>query len=184
MTQTTQGTSKIEARRRAREATRRANEARIARERDNIEDAATCMVAIGKVGEIDAWESERLAALRDQVRTEASKRRGEYRGEASAALARMQGRGESLTTIAALTGVGVAEVRALLRHTPGVRTSPAAKAPAKAAPGAPATAVAPKGAADNGAAGGGSGALGGEGDGERAVAAVAAAESGSESPIV
>lgn len=111
-------TSKVEARRRAREAQARANEARAQRERANIEDAATYMVAVGKVGEVDAWECERLAAVRDQVRTEAGKRRADNRAEAGAAIARMQRRGETLTTIAELTGVGVGEVRAMLRHAP------------------------------------------------------------------
>lgn len=40
---TSAGTSKVEARRRAREVTRRANEARAAREKANIENAATYM---------------------------------------------------------------------------------------------------------------------------------------------
>src|SRR5712672_405585 len=53
-------TSKVEARRRAREALARINEARAQRERANVDDAATFMVAVGKVTEVDAWESERL----------------------------------------------------------------------------------------------------------------------------
>ncbi|WP_235660451.1 hypothetical protein [Mycolicibacterium gilvum] len=50
---TTAGASKIEARRRAREATRRANQARAARERANIENAATYIVAKARLAEID-----------------------------------------------------------------------------------------------------------------------------------
>jgi hypothetical protein len=111
-------TSKVEARRRAREAQARANETRAQRERANIEDAATYMVAVGKVSEVDTWETERLAAVRDQVRTEAGKRRADHRAEAGAAIAHMQRRGETLTTIAELTGVGVGEIRAMLRHAP------------------------------------------------------------------
>lgn len=71
----TAGTSKVLARRRARDATRRANEARAAREKANIENAATYMVAKGRLGDIDAWETERLATVTEQVRMEADKRR-------------------------------------------------------------------------------------------------------------
>ena len=111
-------TSKVEARRRVREAQARANEARAQRERANVEDAATFMVATGRVSEVDAWESERLAEVREQVRAEANRRRGDHRAEAGGAVARMQQRGETLTTIAELAGVGVGELRAMLRYAP------------------------------------------------------------------
>ena len=111
-------TSRVEARRRVREAQARANEARAQRERANVEDAATFMVAAARVSEVDAWESERLAQVREQVRAEANKRRGDYRAEAGAAVARMQHRGETLATIAELAGVGVGELRAMLRYAP------------------------------------------------------------------
>ncbi|MEN4466794.1 hypothetical protein VXE65_32650 [Mycolicibacterium conceptionense] len=111
-------TSKVEARRRAREAQARANEARAQRERANIEDAATFMVAAGRIGEVDAWEAERLAQVREQVRAESNRRRADHRAEAGASVARMKARGETLTTIAELTGVGVSEVRAMLRYAP------------------------------------------------------------------
>jgi hypothetical protein len=111
-------TSKVEARRRVREAQIRANEARAQREKANVDDAATLVVAVGKVGEVDAWETERLAQARDQVRAEANRRRVEHRAEAAAAVARMQQRGETLATIAELTGASVGEIRALLRHAP------------------------------------------------------------------
>lgn len=117
-TMTAAGTSKVEARRRAREATRRANEARAARERANIENAATYIVAKTKLAAVDTWERERLAQLRDQVRAEANKRRAVHRAEAGAALKLMQGNGETLTTIADLTGDGIGEIRAMLRHAP------------------------------------------------------------------
>ncbi|RAV10086.1 hypothetical protein DQP55_16125 [Mycolicibacterium sp. GF69] len=117
-TMTTAGTSKVEARRRAREATRRANEARAARERANIENAANYMVAKTKLATVDTWERERLAQLRDQVRAEANKRRAVLRVEAGAALKLMQGNGETLTTIADLTGDCIGEIRAMLRHAP------------------------------------------------------------------
>jgi len=111
-------TSKVEARRRAREAQARANEARAQRERANVEDAATYIVAAGRVSEVDAWESERLAQVREQVRAEANRRRADHRAEAGAAVARMQRRGETLATIAELAGVGVGEIRAMLRYAP------------------------------------------------------------------
>lgn len=88
------------------------------RERANVEDAATCMVAAGRVSEVDAWETERLAQVREQVRAEANRRRADHRTEAGAAIARMQDRGETLATIAELAGVGVGEIRAMLRYAP------------------------------------------------------------------
>jgi len=111
-------TSKVEARRRVREAQARANEARAQRERANVDDAATLVVAVGKVSEVDAWETERLAQARDQVRAEANRKRVDHRTEAAAAIAHMQQRGETLATIAELTGASVGEIRALLRHAP------------------------------------------------------------------
>ena len=111
-------TSKVEARRRVREAQARANEGRAHRERANVDDAATLVVAVGKVGEVDAWETERLAQARDQVRAEANRKRVDHRAEAAAAIARMQQRGETLATIAELAGASVGEIRALLRHAP------------------------------------------------------------------
>jgi hypothetical protein len=116
-------TSRVEARRRVREAQARANEARAQRERGNVEDAATFMVATGRVSEVDAWESERLAQVREQVRAEATRRRADHRAEAGAAVARMQQRGETLATIAELAGVGVGELRAMLRYAPKTETT-------------------------------------------------------------
>lgn len=113
--------TKVEARRRAREATRRANEARAARERANIENAANYMVAKTKLAEVDPWERERLTQLRDQVRAEANRRRAIHRAEAGAALKLIQGNGETLTTIADLTGDRIGEIRAMLRHAPKPR---------------------------------------------------------------
>ncbi|BBY42046.1 hypothetical protein MCEL_03410 [Mycolicibacterium celeriflavum] len=111
-------TSKVEARRRVREAQARTNEARAQRERANVDDAATFIVAVGKVAEVDAWESERLAVVRERVRAEASRRRANCRAEAGVAIARMQQRGETLATIAELAGMGIGEIRAMLRHAP------------------------------------------------------------------
>jgi hypothetical protein len=110
------GKTKLEARRRAREAQARANEDRATRERENVEDAATYVVAVDKLREIDAWETARLAAVCEQVRHEANKRRTEHRTAAHTALTRMQHRGGTLTLIAELTGAGFAEIRAVLRY--------------------------------------------------------------------
>ncbi len=41
-----------------------------------------------------------------------------HRAKAGAAVARMQGRGETLTTIAARTDVGIGIVRTMARHAP------------------------------------------------------------------
>lgn len=106
------------ARKRAREATRRANEARAGREKANIENAANYMVAKAKLVEIDAWETERLAAVTEQVRADANKRRAGARTEAGTAIKLLRENGETLTTIAELTGDSITEVRAMLRHAP------------------------------------------------------------------
>lgn len=108
----------MQARRRAREATRRANEARAARDKVNIENAANYMVAKAKLVEIDAWETERLAAVTEQVRAEANNRRAGTRAEAAAAIRLLQENGAALTTVAELTGDGIGEVRAMLRYRP------------------------------------------------------------------
>ena len=111
-------TSKLAARRRAVEATRRANEARATRDKANIDDTTHFLYEVGKVAEVEVWKKERLAQLREQVNTEAAKRMATHRAKAGAAVARMQGRGETLTTIAALTDVGIGIVRTMLRHVP------------------------------------------------------------------
>jgi hypothetical protein len=97
-----------------REAQARANEAQARRERDNIEDTATLVVAQGRLADIDQWEAERSG----QVRAEGQRRRQENRTEAGAAITRSQARGGLLQTIAALAEMSVAELRALLKHTP------------------------------------------------------------------
>lgn len=117
-------TSKTDARRRVREAQAKANEHRAQRERDNAEDAATILVAVGNIEEVDAWEARRLAA----VSAEADKRRAGSRNIAGAGIAKMKARGENLTSIAALTNIGVGELRAMLRYAP----KPANAAPALA----------------------------------------------------
>lgn len=108
----------MEARRRAVEATRRANEARAARDKANIDEATNFLYEVGKVAEVEVWKKQRLTQLREQVDAEAAKRVSTHRAKAGAAVARMQGRGETLTTIAARTDVGIGIVRTMLRHAP------------------------------------------------------------------
>lgn len=115
---TTAGTSKLEARRRAVEANRRANEARAARDKANIKDATEFMYEVGKIAEVEAWKKERLAQLRAQVDAEAAKKVADHRAKAGVVVARMQGRGETLTTIAENTDLGIGIVRTMLRHAP------------------------------------------------------------------
>ncbi len=115
----------MEARRRAVEAIRRANEARAARDKANIDDATNFLYEVGKVAEVEVWTKERLAQLREQVDAEAAKRVAAHRAKAGAAVARMQGRGETLTTIAARTDVGIGIIRTMLRHAPkGEKSTP------------------------------------------------------------
>jgi len=117
---------KLEARRRAREAQSKANADRAQRDRANVEDIATWTVAVGKVSDVDAWEAERLVVVRDQVRAEAARRRTTARGQGSAAIARMQDRGETLATIAGLAGIAVGVIRTWSRYSPNTE-KPASK---------------------------------------------------------
>lgn len=63
-------------------------------------------------------EKEHLARLRAQVDAEAAKRVAGHRAKAGAAVARMQGRGESLTNIAARTDSEIGIVSTMARHAP------------------------------------------------------------------
>jgi hypothetical protein len=103
--------SKTQARKRVREAQIKAKEARIERERHNVDDAASFLVEQGRLAAIDEWEHNRV----QEVRAEAERRRYEHRQAGAAAVARMQARGESLAAIAELAGVKVGEVRGVLK---------------------------------------------------------------------
>ena len=122
MAESTAKNIKLEARRRAREELAKANAERVRRDRANVEDVAIWTVAVNKVATVDAWEAERLAAVREQVRAEAARRRAGDRAQGSAAIARMQGRGETLATIAKLAGVGVGVIRTWSRYPPTTKT--------------------------------------------------------------
>lgn len=159
-------TSKVAARHRVREAQARANAARAQRERANMDDAVTLMVAASKARSVDVWEAERLAAVCEQVRAEANKRRSLHRAEAGAAIAEIQGRGETLTAIAELSDLGIKEIRVLLRYAPNAKTRKPAGGSgalggggAEFAAGSPSTVGEPTGAAFTGGVGNGHAAI-------------------------
>lgn len=119
---TAKRTSKAEARRRAVEAARRANEEHAAREKANLTDATILLHAIDKLDAIGRWKKERRAELRAQadaqLEREEAKRVGDERKAAGAAIGRMRERGETLTTIATKHNLGIGIVRAMARHAP------------------------------------------------------------------
>ena len=88
--------SKSQARRAVREAQTRANQARVQRERQNVEDTAVLLLAQGRLGGITDWEAERI----EQIRAEGQRRRCEHQKKAAEAIVRLQQRGESLQAIA------------------------------------------------------------------------------------
>ncbi|WP_225331227.1 hypothetical protein [Mycobacterium intracellulare] len=158
--------SKSAARKRVREAQLRANEARVERERQNVDDAASFLVELGRLAAVEEWEENRIL----EIRAEAERRRHEHRQAGAAAVARMQGRGESLATIAELAGVKVGDVRAIIKATSA--HADAARDALGAADGAPAAAgvggTGGRGMAGNSAAvdGGSAQPLGGNGGAE------------------
>ena len=103
--------SKTEARQKVREAQAKANEARQERERQNVDDAASFLVEMGRLAAVDEWEQCRVA----QIRAEGERRRHEHRRACAAAVKRMLDRRETLTAIAELAGVKVSEGRAILK---------------------------------------------------------------------
>lgn len=99
------------ARRRVREAQAKAQEERARRERDNVEDMATFLVARNRLAAVNVWEAERVS----QVGAEAERRRDEHRAAAASALARMHARGETVSVIASLAETTDTEVRSYLK---------------------------------------------------------------------
>lgn len=123
---TTAGTSKIEARRRVRENDRRAKAARAAREK-LVEDHLTqIIVEVGHIDEAEVWKKERMAQLRAQVDAEGRKRADSHRAKVGTRIKALQALGETLTSIASRTELGVGALRAMLRHAPKVEKSSAA----------------------------------------------------------
>jgi hypothetical protein len=136
--------SKSAARKKVREAQMKANEARLERERHNVDDAASFLVELGRLGAVDEWEQGRIV----EIRAEGERRRHEHRQVGAAALSRMQARGETLAAIAELAGVKVSDVRMVLKST---SAQPVAAPDGLGAPsGAPSSAGA---ATENGAVG-------------------------------
>ena len=103
--------SKTEARKRVREAQAKANETRLQRERENLDDAASFLVELGRLAAVDEWEQGRVV----EIRAEGALRRHEHRRVGAGVVTRMLDRGETLTAIAELAGVKVSEVRAVLK---------------------------------------------------------------------
>lgn len=122
--------SKNQARRAVREAQTRANQARVQRERQNVEDTAVLLLAQGRLGGITDWEAERI----EQIRAEGQRRRCEHQKKAAEAIVRLQQRGESLQAIAELAQTSVAELRALLKSA--AQQAPSAAVVAVESPGA------------------------------------------------
>ena len=118
--------SMAEARKAVRGVRTKAQAERARRERDNVEDTATFVVARARVAGVDEWEAERVA----QVAAEAARRRDEHRLVGAAAAARIRGRGESVSEIAALAQTTETEVRAHLKlaAAAGAATAPAVSA--------------------------------------------------------
>ncbi|MEM6108718.1 hypothetical protein AAHS21_21155 [Mycobacterium sp. 050272] len=100
--------SKAESLKRVREAQNKANEARLECERQNVDDAASFLVELGRLAAVDEWEHNRIL----EVRAEGERRRHEHRLAGAAALACMQGRGVTLAAIAELAGWRPSTVRA------------------------------------------------------------------------
>ena len=113
------------ARRAAREATARAQEERARRERQNIEDLATVLVARDRLAGVAQWEAEKVAG----IAALAARRRDEQRRAAAAAVCRIKARGEAIGAIARLANIGEAEVRAYLKE--GKRHDQGSTAPAQ-----------------------------------------------------
>jgi hypothetical protein len=124
--------SKAEARKRIREAQNKANGERAARERQTADDTATLVVALDRLKAVDQWEQNRIG----EVRAEADRRRHQHHLAGAAALARMQGRGETLAAIAELAGVSTRELGATLKAAPVSSRQPEALREAPAGDGA------------------------------------------------
>lgn len=99
--------SKTEARKKVREAQARTHEARLERERQNVDDAASCPVELGRLAAVDQWEQGHVV----EIHAEGERRRHEHRQAGGAAVTRTLDRSEMLTSIAELAGVKVSEVR-------------------------------------------------------------------------
>jgi hypothetical protein len=104
--------SKHDVRRKVRDAQVQAHRERLQRQSDNREDMVAFLVAQQKVGAVSQWEAQRHRLIRQ----EADQRRAEHRMEAARALARMRGRGETVTSIAQLGECSTKVVRGYLKE--------------------------------------------------------------------
>jgi hypothetical protein len=102
---------KSQARKMVREAQARANEERAQRDRANVDDMATFLVARTRLAGVDEWQAERVA----HIGLDADRRRDEHRSEGAAAIGRIKGRGETIASIAALANISESEVRSYLK---------------------------------------------------------------------
>jgi hypothetical protein len=80
--------SKTEARKKVRESQARATEARLQRERQNVDDAASFLVELGRLAAVDDWEQGRVL----EIRAEGERRRHEHRKAGASAVSRMLAR--------------------------------------------------------------------------------------------
>ncbi len=140
--------SKTEARKRVRESQARANEARLERERQDVDDAASFLVELGRLAAVDEWEQGRI----QEIRAEGERRRHEHRQVGAAAVSRMQARGETVAVIAELAGVKVSDVRTVLKADARANRDAASPAASAAPNGAVPNGPAPNDAVPNGAA--------------------------------
>jgi hypothetical protein len=85
--------------------------AREARERANIGDLTEFMVKVAQIDEVEPWLADRI----EKIKAQAAGKRERYRVAAGNALQRMRLRGETVTSIAAQTGLSVSRVREYLR---------------------------------------------------------------------
>src|ERR1700730_15765544 len=86
--------------------------ARETRERANIGDLTEFTVRAAQVDEVDVW----LAGRIEKLKGEAERRRQGHRVAAGKALQAMRLRGETVTAIAAQTGLSISRVREYLRE--------------------------------------------------------------------
>jgi hypothetical protein len=99
------------ARKAVREASAKAQEERARRERENIEDLATFLVARDRLAAVDDWEAEKVAG----IAAAAARRRDEHRGVGAEAIRRIRDRSVSVADVAKLANIIAREVRAYLK---------------------------------------------------------------------
>jgi hypothetical protein len=104
------------ARKAVREASAEAQQERARRERDNIEDLATYLVAGDRLAAVDDWEAEKVAG----IAAAAAQRRDEHRGVAADAICRIRERGVTVADIAKLASIAESGVQRKPR-VPGFR---------------------------------------------------------------